>query len=149
MPPHRDDALLVLQAPVVEHAVHLVVVGRVPDLRDQDLDLERLQLLREDPPERLRVGVRDRLRGDVLAAVGVAAEIGQTNPGDAEVLELVVLAHRGERDAVVDLADLVQRFARVLGDDEDPRLTLDRDDRLAARNALARVVRAVLHHLFG
>jgi len=76
MSPHRHDALLVLQAPVVKHTVHLVVVGRVPDLRDQDLDLERLYLLREDPPKRLRVGVRDRFRGHVLTTVGVAAEVG-------------------------------------------------------------------------
>ena len=137
-----------MQAPVVEHAVHLVVVRGLPHLRDEDLDLERLHLLREDRSERLRVRVRHRLRADVLAAVGVAAKVGQSHPGDAEVLELVVLADRSEGDAVVDLADLVKRLARVLGDDEDPRLTLDRHDRFAARDALARVVRAVFHHLF-
>ena len=39
--------------------------------------------------------------------------------GDPQHLELVVLADAGERDAVVDLADLVQRAGRVLGDDDD------------------------------
>ena len=43
------------------------------------------------------------------AVVGVAAHVGQAHTGDAQVLELVVLADRGEADPVVDLGDLVQR----------------------------------------
>jgi hypothetical protein len=48
------------------------------------------------------------------AVVLVAAQVGVADAGQPQVLELVVLADRGEGDPVVDLADLVQRVAGVL-----------------------------------
>ena len=69
--------------------------------------------------------------------------------GDLQHLELVVLADAGERDAVVDLADLVQRARRVLGDDDDPVGRLQRHQAAAPGDALAGVVGPVLHHLLG
>ena len=45
----------------------------------------------------------------VFARERVALEVGLAHAGDAQHLELVVLADAGERDAVVDLADLVER----------------------------------------
>jgi hypothetical protein len=70
-------------------------------------------------------------------------------PGDPQLVELVVLADAGERDAVVDLAHLAQRLRRVLGDDHDAVGVPDRGQRPTARDALAREVGAVLHHLLG
>src|SRR5664279_1100580 len=46
-------------------------------------------------------------RRDVTAVVAVTPEVGQPDACDAEILVLVVFAHRTERDPVVDLADLV------------------------------------------
>src|SRR5690606_21915788 len=62
---------------------------------------------------------------------------------------LVVLADPGEGDAVVDLADLPQRVARVLGDDGDAVVVGERHQAPAPGDALAGVVGPVLHHLLG
>ena len=83
------------------------------------------------------------------AVVGVAAHVGEPDAGDAQVLELVVAADRGERDPVVDLADLVQRLRRVLGDEQHAVGVLQRDHGAAAGDALAGVVGPVLHQLLG
>src|SRR5690606_3900571 len=56
---------------------------------------------------------------------------------------------RGERDAVVDLRDLVERARRVLRRERDPVLVREDHDGPAARDALAREVRPVLHELLG
>src|SRR3954447_11524990 len=107
---HDDETLLVGDAAVVGEPEQLVVSGGFAYFGDGDLDLERLLTAAgEDRPEDLRVGVRERAAGHVPAVVRVAAEIGHANAGHAEVLELVVLAHRGEGNPVVDLRDLVQR----------------------------------------
>ena len=90
-----------------------------PDLGHEDLDLHGLHLVGEDLAEDLGVGVGEAAGVDVLAAVLVALEVGVADAGDAELVELVVLADPGEGDAVVDLADLVEAWRWVLGDDED------------------------------
>ena len=69
--------------------------------------------------------------------------------GDAQLVELVVLADPGEGDAVVDLADLAQRGRRVLGADEDAVVVDDGDEAATPGDALAGVVGPVLHHLLG
>ena len=84
-------------------------LGVEADLGDEDLHLHRLHLVGEDLAEHLGVGVGQAAGVDVLAAVLVALEVGVADAGDAELVELVVLADPGERDAVVDLADLVER----------------------------------------
>src|SRR5262249_9405353 len=61
----------------------------------------------------------------------------------------VVLPEVGERDVVVDLADLEQGARRVSGPDDDAVDSLERDEAPAARDALARIVGAVLHDLLG
>ena len=53
---------LVHDGAVVQDVEQLVVVGRSPDLGDEDLDLVRLHLVREHLAERLRVGVREPTR---------------------------------------------------------------------------------------
>ena len=121
----------------------------VADLDHEDLDLERLHLVGEDVAEHLGVLVGERVGLHVLAAVAVALEVGVADPRDAELVELVVLAHPGEGDAVVDLADLVERRARVLGRDEDAVGEQDRGGAATACDALAGVVGPVLHHLLG
>ena len=123
--------------------------GSLTDLGDEDLDLHRLHLVGEDLAEDLGVLVGEAAGVDVVARVLEALEVGGADAGDAELVELVVLADTGERDAVVDLADLAQRLGRVLGDDRDAVDVAHRDQRPAAGDALARVVGAVLHHLFG
>jgi hypothetical protein len=100
---------LVDDGAVVEDVEQLVVGGGRPDLGDEDLDLHRLHLVGEDLAEDLGVLVGQAAGVDVLAAVGVALEVGVADPGDAQLVELVVLADAGEGDAVVDLADLAQR----------------------------------------
>ena len=120
----------------------------LPHLRDEDLDLVRLHLVGEHLTEGLAVGVGERPRVHVFAGERVALEVGLAHAGDAQHLELVVLAHPGERDAVVDLGDLVQRAERVLGDEDDAVDHAEGDQAATAGDALPRVVGAVLHHLF-
>ena len=124
-------------------------LGRAAHLRDEDLDLVGLHLVGEDLAERLRVRVRDAVRGDVLAGVLVALEVGEAHAADLEALELVVLADARERDAVVELADLEEGAARVLGQQQHAVGALERDEAATAGDALPGVVRPVLHDLFG
>ena len=93
----------------------------VAQLGHQDLHLERLHLVGEHLPEVLGVEVGQRPGLDVLAAVGVALGVGVADARYPQLVELVVLADPGEGDAVVDLADLVQRPRRVVGHDHDAR----------------------------
>ena len=93
---HDEEAGLVDDRAVVGEPVELVVVGGRADLGHADLDLVGLLLLGEDRAERLRVGVGQRAGGDVAPVVGVAAQVGQPDAGDAQVLVLVVLADAGE-----------------------------------------------------
>jgi hypothetical protein len=77
---------------VVGQPVELVVRGPLPHLGDDELDLVRLAGLGEDRAEGLRVGVGQAAAGDVAAVVLVAAQVGVADAGQAQVLELVVLA---------------------------------------------------------
>ena len=126
---------------------HLVLRAVLTDLGDEDLDLHRLHLVGEDLSEDLGVGVGQAAGVDVLAAVLVALEVGVADAGDAELVELVVLPDPRERDAVVDLAHLVQRGAAVLGGDEDALGIEDGDGAAAPGDALPGVVGPILHHL--
>ncbi len=146
---HDDEAVLLGDRPVVGEAVELVVGGRLPHLGDDELHLVRLAGLGEDRAEGLGVGVGEPAAGDVAAVVLVAAQVGVAHAGQPQVLELVVLADRREGDPVVDLADLVQRVAGVLPDEQDPVGVGEREDGAAAGDALAGVVALVLHHLLG
>ena len=105
--------------PVEEQVIHLGLGGVLADLGHQYLDFVRLHLLREDRGERLRVRVRQVACLHVLAAVRIAPQVGQTDAGDPQILELAVLADAGESDVVVDLADLVQRRGGILGDEQE------------------------------
>jgi hypothetical protein len=140
---------LVEDGAVVEDVEQLVGVGRDAHLGDEDLHLHRLHLVGEDLPEDLGVVVGQAAGVDVVAAVLEALQIRGTNAGHAQLVELVVLAHTCEREPVVDLADLAQRAAGVLGDQCDAVVVADRHQRSPASDALARIVGAVLHHLFG
>ena len=148
-PAHGDEAVLVGDRAVVGEPVDLVGLGVAADLGDDDLDLVGLGLLGEHRAQGLGVGVGQAARGDVGAVVGVAAQVGVAHPGHPQVLELVVLADRGEGDPVVDLGDLVQRPAGVLADERDAVVVGEHDDRPAAGDALAREVGPVLHQLLG
>ncbi len=143
-------AVLVDDDAVVHHVVHLrVVVVLVADFRDEDLHLVRLHLVCEDLVQRLRVRGGEFLRAHVLAGVRVALEVRVAHARDAQQLVLAVQPDRSESDAVVDLADLLQRAGGVLGNDDHPGRTLQCEQTAAAGDALPRVVGAVLHHLFG
>src|SRR5262249_41463973 len=117
-------------------------------LGDHDLHLVGLVALGEDRSQDLRVPVGQAAGGDIGAVVLVSARVRVPDPGDAQVLVLVVAADRGERDPGVDLADLVQRAGGVGGDEQDPLVVLDHDAVAPAGDALAGVVRLVLHLLF-
>ena len=149
LPADDDRAVLLGHRAVVGQPVELVLRGGAPDLGDDELHLVRLAGLGEDRAERLGVGVGQPAAGHVAAVVLVAAQVGVAHAGQAQVLELVVLADRGERDPVVDLADLVQRARRVLTQEQDAVGVGQHQHRAAARDALARVVAAVLHELLG
>ena len=86
------------------------------------------------------------LAGHGTAGLHVSLDMDACDP---QVLELVVLADSREADAVVDLAVLVQCAGGILGDDGDTAVVFEGDEAAPARDALARVVRAVLHDLFG
>ena len=146
-PPEHGEAVLVGDRALVGDVVQLVLV--LAQLGHQDLDLERLHLVGEDVAEVLRVEVGQRTGVDVLAAVGVPLGVGVANTGHAELVVLVVLADAAEGDAVVDLADLVQRARRVLGDDGDADVVGRGDERAATGDALLGVLGPVLHHLLG
>ena len=105
---------------------------RLPHLRHHDLDLVGLEVVGEHGRHGLGVGVGQRTGGDVLAVVRVALHVGQTDAGLPERLELGVLAHAGEGDAVVDLGDLAQVPRRVLRHDEDPLRHFHGNDGTAA-----------------
>ena len=109
------EAVLVDDGAVVEDVEQLVVGLGGADLGHEDLDLHRLHLVGEDLAEDLGVLVGQAAGVDVLAAERVALQVGVADAGDAELVELVVVADAGEGDAVVDLADLAQRVRRVLG----------------------------------
>ena len=117
VPAEHGEAVLVGDRSLVGDVVQLVGLA-VAQLGHQDLHLERLHLVGEDVAEVLGVEIGQRARVDVLAAERVALGVGVAHPGDTQLVVLVVLAHSGEGDAVVDLADLVERPRRVLGDDE-------------------------------
>ena len=146
---HDDEVGLVDDRAVEGQPVELVVLGGVADLGDAELDLVGLHLLGEDRAEGLGVGVGDHPAGDVAAVVGVAADVGQPDAGDPQALELAVAADGGEADAVVELADLVQGGAGVLGDEQDAVGVGEDGDAAAAGDALAGVLRAVAHELLG
>src|SRR5712692_7346150 len=106
---HRRIVVLVLDRAVVEDVVDFVLRAvRLGHLGHEHLDLERLDVLREDVPERLRVGVGERLGGHVAAAVRVSLDVRMTDAGDSQIFELVVFANAREGDPVVDLRDLVE-----------------------------------------
>ena len=107
--PHHDHAFLVADAAVEAQAEQLVVGGFEADLDHGQLDLEGFGALREREPQGLGERVGQGPSGDVGAGERVTATVCVPDAGHAHALELVVLAHGGERDAVVDLGDLVQR----------------------------------------
>ena len=91
-----DEPQHVLVVGDAQVGAHLVA-GQVQGAdHDDDLDLVRLGLLGEDRPQGLGVGIGQCPGGDIGAVVGVAAQVGVPDAGDAQVLELVVLADGGE-----------------------------------------------------
>ena len=141
--------MLVGHRTVIGQAVDLVLVDVRTDLGDDDLDLVGLGLLGEDRAQSLSVGIGKSARGDVAAVVGVAPQIGVTNPGHPQVLKLVVLAGRRESNAVIDLGHLVQSTGGVLGNEGDASVIAQNHDRATSGDSLAGEVRPVLHELLG
>jgi hypothetical protein len=145
---HREPSF-VDHGAVVEDVEHLVGLGSESHLGHQDLDLEWLDIVGEHVAQHLGVVVGQAPRVDVVAAELVALEIGGANASNTKAVELVVLAHATERDAVVDLAQLAECAARILGDEHDAVVVPGRDHGAPPGDALAREVGPVLHHLLG
>ena len=146
----RDRAVLVHDRTVVRQPVDLIALGRLPDLRDDQLHLVRLLgRAGEDRAQRLGVDVGETAGGHVVTVVGVTPHIGVTDAADPQVLVLVVLSGGREADPVVDLAELVQRTGRVLADEDDAVGVLQHDQAAATGDALAGVLRPVGHGLLG
>ena len=132
----RDEALFVGDGSIEQDVVDPDVPALPVDLADHDLDLIGLHLLGEDGGERLGVRVGQVASLDVLAPVLIATEVGEADACDAELLELRVLPDAGEGDPVVDLADLVQRGAGVLCDEQQPVRELEPDHRASTGDAV-------------
>src|SRR5580704_7726078 len=147
--PEDGEVVLVGDRPLVGDVVQLIGPGGVAQLGDQDLDLEGLHLVGEHVPEILGVEVGQPPGVHVLAAVGVPLGVGVAHAGHPQLVVLVVLADTAEGDAVVNLADLVQRARRILGHDHYAHVVGGGHQRPAPGNALLGVFRPVLHDLFG
>ena len=146
---HHDESFFVGDGPVEGQPVQVVLFLAGAHLGDGKFHLERFLLRGEDGTEALRVDAGQSPGRDVLPVVGVAADVRVPHPGLAEAFEFVVLADRGERDLVVDLADLVQRRRRVLRHEGDPVPAADHHHRAAPGDAFPCEIRTVLHQLFG
>src|SRR3954454_9589153 len=149
VPAHRDVLVLVGDGAVEQDVVDRRAAVVTVDLAHKKLDLVGLHLLREDRGQRLRVRVGEVSCLHVLSPVLVAAEVGEPDARDSELLELRVLPDAGERDLVEVLVDLVQPHSRVPSEEQQAFGVFQSDHRAAARDALVRVVRAVLHQLLG
>src|SRR5699024_281594 len=134
---------------VVGEPVDLVLVLTSAHLGDHDLGLQGFGLGGEDRTHRLGVGIGQGAGVHVCAVVGVAAQIRVAHARHPQVLELVVLAHGGETDPVIDLADLVQGTGGVLGQERDAFVISEHHHRPATGDPLAGEVCPVLHQLFG
>ncbi len=149
---HHHEVRFVGDRPVIGDAVELgslrlAVVGH---LGHAQFDLVGLGLFGEDPAEGLaRTDVGQLAPADVAAVVGVAAGVGVLDAAPAQVVELVEPADGGEADPVVDLADLLQRPRRVLGNEQHAVGVGERDDAASPGNTLARELRSLAHRLFG
>jgi hypothetical protein len=106
--------------PVVGDPVQLRRFGLpvVGDLGNTEFNLVRLGLLGEDGAECLGVDVGELPAADVTTVIGVAAGVGVLDATAAQAVELVESTDRGESDAVVDLADLLQRTRWILGHEQ-------------------------------
>ena len=118
-------------------------------LGHQYLHLEGLHLVGEGLAQDLRVLVGQTAGLDVVARILVTLHVGVAHTETSELVELVVLADSGETDAVVDLADLAQGVGGVLGHQHDAVGVLHGHQGAAAGDALAGVIRPILHHLLG
>ena len=118
-------------------------------LRDQNFDLQRLELLTEDGTQALRVAVGQGSRSHVLTAVHVPREIGMSDAGLAQILELAVFAGAGKRDAVVNFRNLVQGGTGIVGDQQHAVRIFHRDDGPPLGDAFLGILRLILHHLLG
>ena len=127
----------------------LVAGGGVAHLGHEDLDFHRFHLVSEDLTQDLRVVVGQAACVDVVAAVLEALQVGGAHAGHTELVELVVLADAREGDAVVELTDLAQRVAGILGDQRDAVVEANSHQRTPAGDPFARIVGAILHHLLG
>src|SRR5699024_6986053 len=134
---------------VVGEPVDLVLLLPGAHLGDHDLGLQGFGLRGEHRPHRLGVGIGQGASVHVRAVVGVTAQVRVPHARDPQVLELVVFAHGGETDPVVDLADLVQGAGGVLGQERDAFVVAEHHHGPAAGDALAGEVGPVLHQLFG
>ncbi len=140
LPTDGHEPAFVRDRPVVGQPVDLVGDGILADLRDDDLHLVRLDAVGEDRAEGLGVEVGQRPPGDVPAVVHVPADVHHAYARRPQVLELVVLADRGEGHPVIDLADLVQGGRGVLRDEQDAVGVAAHDHAAAARDPLAGVL---------
>ena len=96
LPAEGDETGLVGYRTVERDPVDLVVRRLAADLGHDDLHLERLELVGEDGPERLRVPVGQAARGHVLPVVLVAGYVRVSHAGLPQDLVLVVAADGGE-----------------------------------------------------
>ena len=84
-------------------------------LGEQQFHFEWFRVSGKDHPECLGERCCEAHGSHVLARIEIAHQVGLTDPGLSQSLELVVFPDTGERDAVIHLRDLVQCRRRILG----------------------------------
>src|SRR4029077_2040724 len=103
----------------------------------------------EDRAESLCVHVGQLAARHIPAVVGVTAGVGELDATAAQVVELVEPADGREPDAVVELADLLQRPRRVLRNEQHAAGIRQRHHAAPAGDAFARELRTLAHRLLG
>jgi len=101
----------------------------------------------EDLTERLAVCVRKALAGYIVAGIRESFQIRVAHPGNTEGLELIETPNTSKSDSVVYLADLAQRWRRVLAYQQNSDVQLQYHDRSSAADALLGEICTVLDQL--
>ena len=141
--------MFISNRPIEGQSIHLILGGALPYLRYNNLDLKRFGVFGKDGSQCLGIGIGKTAASDVFAIVGIPPGVCEPHPGYSKAFKFVVFTDRGEGNAVINLADLVQCTRRVFGHKCDPISVLNDNDTSPSSNALAGVVGLVLDDLFG
>ena len=123
--PANDRKLLVIGNRAIKgDVIHLIFCRGLTHFHHQNFHFQWLGVAGENSANGLGIGIGQRLRGDILAAIGIAFEIRITNAGFAEIFELAIFPNASKSNAIVDLGNFVERGTRIFRHQEQsPRHT--------------------------